>query len=64
MSKGRWLKPRKEISKYPKTEQQEKIAQAGKEIGEKCKGLKEGEFCLCRFQVLEKYFKKESSIKV
>jgi len=57
MVKGRWIKERKKIKEYPKTEQQIKIAEAGKEIGEKCTGLEGEGFQLCRCQILAKYFK-------
>lgn len=55
--KGRWIKERKKIKEYPKTEQQIKIAEAGKEIGEKCVGREGEDFQLCRCQILAKYFK-------
>ena len=57
MTKGRWIKERKKIKAYPKTEQQAKIAEAGKEIGEKCEGKEGEDFQLCRCQILSKYFK-------
>jgi len=57
--KGRWIKERKKIKKYPKTEHQEKIAEAGKEIGEKCAGREGENFRDCRCKVLAKYFKVE-----
>ena len=54
-----WVKPRKPPRRRGKvTPQQLKIAEAGKKIGEKCKGLKSGEFYACRHQVLEEIMKK------
>lgn len=61
---GKWIKERKEISEYPETEQQKKIAEAGKEIGKKCTGLKDKDFSLCRCTILEKFFpKKETGLQ-
>jgi len=57
MAKGRWIKERKKIKEYPKTEQQIKIAEAGKEIGEECEGKTGEEFSACRCHILAKHFK-------
>jgi len=56
--KGRWIKERKRTHKYPKTEQQKKVAEAGNLVKEKCTGLKENEFYTCRKEVLRAVFKK------
>ena len=53
---GRWIKPRKTIQHYPRTEQQEKIGKAGEAIGKECKGLKGSEFKVCRSKVLQELF--------
>jgi len=58
MKQGRWLKVRKEVSPYPDTEQQKKIAEAGKRIAEDCTGKKGKEFQLCRSEVLQEMFRK------
>ena len=63
MTKGRWIKQRKKIKEYPKTEQQEKIAEAGKEIGEEFTGKTGDDFSDCRCNILAKYFKVECPIK-
>jgi len=61
MSKqGRWIKPRKPISDYPKTGQQGKIAEAGRKISEECTGKRGAEFKLCRSGVLRKIFGDQS----
>lgn len=57
--KGRWIKPRKPLSNYPATEQQKKIREAGKKIGEECAGKKGTEFNICRTEVLEEFFGKK-----
>ena len=56
--KGRWIKERRPISKYKKTDAQKKIAEAGKEIAMECKGKKGNEFVVCRSSILEKFFGK------
>lgn len=56
--KGEWIKRRKKYKKYPKTDQQRKIAEAGEEIKKKCKGKKGEEFHSCRMEVLRETFKK------
>lgn len=38
---------------YPKTAQQEKVGDAGRMIGEKCKGKKGGDFTACRHDVFK-----------
>lgn len=53
-----WIKERKIPKTYPITEQQSKMAEVGKAIGKKCKGLKKKEFYNCRRKVLDKKFKK------
>ena len=63
MKQGRWIKERKKIKDYPKTEHQEKIAEAGKEIGLECTGKTGDDFRACRCNVLAKYFKVECPIK-
>ena len=56
--KGRWIKERRKLKDYPETEQQKKIRETGKEIKEKCTGLKGEDFGKCRIEVLDKVFKK------
>lgn len=56
--RGRWIKARKKPSKYPKTQQQMKIEEAGKRIAEECTGRRGREFQLCRSKVLEEIFRK------
>lgn len=56
--KGRIIKERKPISPYPKTEQQRKVAEAGRKIAEECTGLRGREFYLCRSGILREIFKK------
>lgn len=62
MAKGRWVKPRKKIASYPKTGQQKTIGEAGKKIGEECKGLKGKEFLVCRSEILEKIFTSRKTV--
>jgi len=56
---SRWLKIRKEIRDYPRTEQQRKVKVAGKTVGLVCKGKKGKEFVACRVDVLQCLFKKD-----
>jgi len=57
-NKGRWVKTRKPVSPYPQTEQQQKIAEAGRKISEECTGKEGAEFKLCRSRVLHEIFKR------
>jgi len=57
-NKGRWIKERKSISKYPNTEHQKRIAEAGKRVALECKGKKGSEFRFCRIKVMERFFGK------
>jgi hypothetical protein len=57
MKEGRWIKARKKPSDYPDTEQQQKIAEAGRRISEECTGKKGKEFQLCRSEVLQEMFR-------
>jgi len=57
---GKWVKVRKEIKKYPQTEQQRKIALAGELISKKCSGLTGGEFVACRSRIMEDIFGKKT----
>lgn len=51
--KGRWVKFRKPIAKYPKTEQQKKVKVGGELIKIVCKGKKGKQFSQCRTLVLK-----------
>lgn len=51
-----WYKPRKPISDYPETKQQQKVQVAGKAVGILCKGKKKGDFVRCRHEVLDCLF--------
>ena len=51
-----WVKPRKPIAKYPKTDQQKKVEVAGKVVGKLCKGKKKDEFYECRHEILDCFF--------
>lgn len=59
--KGHWIKirPKPELSKESKENvkpQQDKIAEAGKLVGERCKGKKKKEFYKCRHEVMVEVF--------
>lgn len=53
MAQGRWLKFRKSMSKYPKTQQQKKIKVGGELIKKVCTGKKGKDFVECRTTVLK-----------
>jgi len=55
-SYGGWVKGRKAPRKTPKTDQQKKIAAAGRAVGKECKGKEGSEFRTCRHEVLDKLF--------
>ncbi len=59
MQPGVWVKPRKPISKYPKTPQQLKVKVGGELIRVVCTGKKGTEFRLCRIDVLKCAFDDE-----
>jgi len=59
MQPGVWVKPRKPISKYPKTDQQKKVKVGGELIRVVCKGKKGTEFRQCRVEVLRCAFDEE-----
>jgi hypothetical protein len=50
--RGRWVKVRKTMAKYPETEQQKKVRVGGQLIKILCKGKKGEEFVQCRTSVL------------
>ena len=56
MKRGRWIKERKKPSKHVRTEHQKKIGEIGKEIKEKCTGLKGKEFYSCRREIIELFY--------
>jgi len=56
---GQWFKTRKPPREYPRTPQQEKIAEAGKKVGEECKGKTGSEYVSCRHEVLVEIFGKK-----
>lgn len=49
---GAWIRVRKTSPGHPNS----KIAEAGREIGEKCKGKKGEEFVSCRRKIMERLF--------
>jgi hypothetical protein len=53
MSAGVWVKPRKPMSKYPKTPQQKNVKAGGELIRIFCTGKKGTEFRQCRVEVLK-----------
>jgi len=56
---GKWVKFRKAIPKYQKTEQQKKVKVAGELIRRVCKGKKGETFIECRREVLQCAFHDE-----
>jgi hypothetical protein len=48
-----WVKYRKPLRDYPKTQHQKKIGTAGKVVAKVCKGKKKLEFRACRHEVME-----------
>jgi len=55
-SYGAYVKRRKAPKTYSTTAQQKKVAQAGREVGAKCKGKTGGEFRKCRAEVMTGIF--------
>lgn len=54
-----WVKIRKPLRDYPKTEQQNNVRVAGKVVGKICKGRKGKGYYACRHDVLMCLFKNE-----
>ena len=59
MAQGSWVKFRKPMAKYPKTEQQKKVKVGGELIRIVCKGKKGKVFQQCRSIVLKCAFHDE-----
>lgn len=57
--KGAWVKFRRPMSKYPKTEQQKKVEVGGEMIRRACKGKTGKDFIECRSRVLKCSFHDE-----
>lgn len=55
-SYGGYRKVRKAPKAYSTTEQQRRVAEAGRKVGATCKGKKGGEFRRCRADVMKSIF--------